>query len=44
MPVRTRLPSLAIAVAACLGAQATAAPPAAASDTVVSRGVTIPAF
>ncbi|GEK01414.1 lipase family protein [Streptomyces sp. 1-11] len=44
MPARTRLPVLALAVAACLGAQATAALPAAASDTVVSRGVTIPAF
>ncbi|MFG2359513.1 lipase family protein, partial [Streptomyces sp. NPDC048521] len=44
MPVRTRLPALAIAVAACLGAQTAAALPAAASDPVVSRGVTIPAF
>ncbi|MGW5328449.1 lipase family protein [Streptomyces sp. NPDC004014] len=44
MPARTRLPVLAVAVAACLGAQAAAALPAAASDTVVSRGVTIPAF
>ncbi|MGV9907391.1 lipase family protein [Streptomyces sp. NPDC003388] len=44
MPARTRLPVLALAVAACLGAQAAAALPAAASDTVVSRGVTIPAF
>lgn len=43
MPARTRLPVLALAVAACLGAQAAAALPAA-SDTVVSRGVTIPAF
>ncbi|MFF0835604.1 MULTISPECIES: lipase family protein [unclassified Streptomyces] len=44
MPARTRLPVLALAVAACLGAQAAAALPVAASDTVVSRGVTIPAF
>lgn len=44
MPARTRLPVLALAVAACLGAQAAAALPAAASDTVASRGVTIPAF
>ncbi|GGW71226.1 triacylglycerol lipase [Streptomyces lucensis JCM 4490] len=44
MPVRTRLPALAIAVAACLGAQTAAALPAGALDTVVSRGVTIPAF
>ncbi|MFF8953548.1 lipase family protein [Streptomyces sp. NPDC014940] len=44
MPARTRLPVLALAVAACLGAQAAAALPAAASDAVVSRGVTIPAF
>ncbi|MGW5371932.1 lipase family protein [Streptomyces sp. NPDC004011] len=44
MPARTRLPVLALAVAACLGAQAAVALPAAASDTVVSRGVTIPAF
>ncbi|MEV6838458.1 lipase family protein [Streptomyces sp. NPDC051133] len=44
MPVRTRVPALAIAVAACLGAQTVAALPATASDTAVSRGVTIPAF
>ncbi|MFE3637744.1 lipase family protein [Streptomyces sp. NPDC059168] len=44
MPARTRLPLLAVAVAACLGAQTAAALPATASDTVVSRGVTIPAF
>ncbi|MGW4440820.1 lipase family protein [Streptomyces sp. NPDC004596] len=43
MPARTRLPVLALAVAVCLGAQAAAARPAA-SDTVASRGVTIPAF
>ncbi|WP_445284819.1 lipase family protein [Streptomyces sp. DSM 118148] len=43
MPARTRLPVLALAVAVCLGAQAAAALPAA-SDTVASRGVTIPAF
>ncbi|MER6035604.1 lipase family protein [Streptomyces sp. NPDC001835] len=44
MPAQTRLPALAVAVAACLGAQTAAALPATASDTVVSRGVTIPAF
>jgi dienelactone hydrolase len=44
MPVRTRLLALAIAVAACLGAQTAAALPAGASGAVVSRGVTIPAF
>ncbi|MFF9086351.1 lipase family protein [Streptomyces sp. NPDC014991] len=45
MSVRTRVPAaLAIAVAACLGAQTAAALPAEATDTVVSRGVTIPAF
>ncbi|MFE5402461.1 lipase family protein [Streptomyces sp. NPDC056580] len=44
MPARTRLPVLALAVAVCLGAQAALALPAAASDTVASRGVTIPAF
>ena len=44
MPAHTRLPVLAVAVAACLGAQTAAALPATASDTVVSRGVTIPAF
>ncbi|MEU5595310.1 lipase family protein [Streptomyces sp. NPDC020298] len=44
MPARTRLLALAVTAAACLGAQALPAVPAAASDTVVSRGVTIPAF
>ncbi|MFE0389237.1 lipase family protein [Streptomyces bungoensis] len=44
MPARHPLPALAVAVAACLGAQSAAALPATASDTVVSRGVTIPAF
>ncbi|MEU0255539.1 lipase family protein [Streptomyces sp. NPDC006184] len=45
MSVRTRVPAaLAIAVAACLGAQTAAALPATATGTVVSRGVTIPAF
>ncbi|MFE9453702.1 lipase family protein [Streptomyces sp. NPDC006739] len=41
MPVRIPLLAIAVAAAACLGAQSL---PAAASDTVVSRGVTIPAF
>ncbi|MFI8307586.1 lipase family protein [Streptomyces sp. NPDC085927] len=46
MPARPRPRLLAVAVtaAACLGAQAVAAAPAAATDEVVSRGVTIPAF
>ncbi|WP_406469360.1 lipase family protein [Streptomyces hirsutus] len=46
MPARPRPKLLAVAVtaAACLGAQALAAAPAAATDEVVSRGVTIPAF
>lgn len=41
---RPRLLAAAVTAAACLGAQAVAAAPAAATDEVVSRGVTIPAF
>ncbi|RMB86113.1 lipase family protein [Streptomyces shenzhenensis] len=45
MPLRTRLLSLAVTVtAACLGVQAVPAAAATAPDTVVSRGVPIPAF
>ncbi|KUN79303.1 triacylglycerol lipase [Streptomyces bungoensis] len=44
MPARHQLTALAVAVAACLGAQSAAALPATAPDPVVSRGVTIPAF
>jgi alpha-beta hydrolase superfamily lysophospholipase len=44
MPVRRRLLAAAVTAAACLGAQALAAPAATAQDPVVSRGVTIPAF
>lgn len=41
---RTRLLAATVTAAACIGAQAVAAVPAAATDEVVSRGVTIPAF
>lgn len=44
MPARTRLLAAAVTAAACLGTQALAATAATATDTVVSRGVTIPAF
>ncbi|AWT41253.1 MULTISPECIES: lipase family protein [Streptomyces] len=44
MPACRRLLAAAITAAACLGAQALAAPAATAAEPVVSRGVTIPAF
>ncbi|MFJ5840651.1 lipase family protein [Streptomyces shenzhenensis] len=45
MPLRTRLLSLAVTVtAACLGVQAVPAAAATAPESVVSRGVPIPAF
>ncbi|GAA3245707.1 hypothetical protein GCM10020256_72810 [Streptomyces thermocoprophilus] len=44
MPACRRLLAAAVTAAACLGAQALAAPAASATDTVVSRGVTVPAF
>ncbi|CAL9643817.1 lipase family protein [Streptomyces sp. enrichment culture] len=44
MPARRRLLPAAVTAAACLGAQALAAPAATAADPVVSRGVTLPAF
>ncbi|MET7567522.1 lipase family protein [Streptomyces sp. NPDC005492] len=47
MPARTRILAAAVTAAACIGTQAlaiTAAGAATASDEVVSRGVTIPAF
>ncbi|MFD1661761.1 lipase family protein [Streptomyces caeni] len=44
MPARRRILATAVVAAACLGAQALSGTTAAAADTVVSRGVTIPAF
>ncbi|MHA5049685.1 lipase family protein [Streptomyces sp. SD15] len=44
MPVRRRFLAAAVTAAACLGAQALSDTTATAADTVVSRGVTIPAF
>nr|WSY53171.1 lipase family protein [Streptomyces sp. NBC_00886] len=44
MPARKRLLAAAVTAAACLGTQALTATAATASDEVVSRGVTIPAF
>jgi len=44
MPARQRLLATAVTAAACLGIQALTATGATASATVVSRGVTIPAF
>ncbi|MFS8200347.1 lipase family protein [Streptomyces sp. CWNU-52B] len=44
MPVRRKILAAAVTAVACLGAQALTATAATASDEVVSRGVTIPAF
>ncbi|MGI5451749.1 lipase family protein [Streptomyces sp. CA-249302] len=44
MPARRRILAAAVTAAACLGAQALTDTAATASDEVVSRGVTIPAF
>ncbi|GLW50582.1 triacylglycerol lipase [Streptomyces sp. NBRC 14336] len=44
MPVRRRLLAASVLTAACLGAQALCGTAATATDEVVSRGVTIPAF
>ncbi|MET9077192.1 lipase family protein [Streptomyces sp. NPDC004232] len=44
MPPRKRLLAAAVTAAACLGAQALSHTTASATDEVVSRGVTIPAF
>ncbi|MET8248086.1 lipase family protein [Streptomyces sp. NPDC005202] len=44
MPARGRLLAAAVATVACVSAQALPAAAATGSDTVVSRGVTIPAF
>ncbi|MER5755220.1 alpha/beta fold hydrolase [Streptomyces sp. NPDC002088] len=44
MPARRRLLAAAVTAATCLGTQALAATAATATDEVVSRGVTIPAF
>lgn len=44
MPASRRLLAVSVTAAACLGAQALGATAAHASDPVVSRGVTIPAF
>ncbi|MCM1971657.1 MULTISPECIES: lipase family protein [Streptomyces] len=44
MPVRRRLLAASVVTAACLGAQALCGTAATATDEVVSRGITIPAF